>query len=58
MTTQEGEIIEAMKKYGGSFVHALSTCFLFADSDNFKKLRHAFPEYWEEYREMVERTKV
>ena len=33
------EMIEAMRKYGGSFVRALSDCFMKADHNNFDKLQ-------------------
>ena len=46
-------MVEAMHKYGGSFVYGLADCFLRADGDNLKKLYKAFPEYVAEYREIV-----
>ncbi len=38
-----------MQKYGGSFVVALSECFLRADSNNFAKLCVTFSEYVTKY---------
>lgn len=38
-----------MKRYGGSFVHALSVCIDKADLINKRKLVKAFPEYFQKY---------
>lgn len=48
-------VVEAMEKYGGSFVKALARCFRCADARNFRKLQIAFPEYWAEYERMAKR---
>lgn len=45
-------VIECMRMYGGSFVKALSQCFLNADQTNYWKLKAAFEEYWLEYERM------
>jgi pyruvate/2-oxoacid:ferredoxin oxidoreductase beta subunit len=50
MTDQDIKTIEAMEKYGGSFVKALAVCFRKADPVNFAKLRQTFKKYWEDYR--------
>lgn len=50
MSEEEIQIVEKMKTYGNPFVQALADCFYNADLMNFKKLRKAFPEYWEEYK--------
>lgn len=55
MTKQEAKVIEAMDKYGGSFVKALAECFRCADPVNFMRLRDAFPNYWSQYDLMVKR---
>ena len=47
-----------MRKYGGSFVESLSICFRLADSENFKKLKEAFSEYWKQYEEMQKGNKI
>jgi hypothetical protein len=47
------EMIRAMKKYGGSFVVALSECFMLADHNNLRRLCAAFPEYVKQYQEMA-----
>lgn len=54
MTEQQDRVITTMETYGGSFVQALAVCFRRADSINFVKLLHTFPEYWNEYAEMSE----
>lgn len=46
-------IIEAMHKYGGSFVKVLASAFDHADYVNFFKLKNSFPEYWEEYKKFI-----
>lgn len=52
---QDYKTVEAMEKYGGSFVQALSVCFRKADPINFMKLRLAFSEYWKQYESMAEK---
>jgi hypothetical protein len=47
------EIVRAMDLFGGSFVRALSLCFVTADEDNRRRLKAAFPEIWAEYAEHV-----
>jgi len=42
-------MIQAMKRWGGSFVKNLAFCFETADSDNMRRLFVAFPEYVEKY---------
>jgi hypothetical protein len=41
-----------MMNYGGNFVQHLAKAMLAADPNNFSKLKQAFPEYWEKYRQM------
>jgi hypothetical protein len=53
MDEQEFAVVEAMTKYGGSFVKALAECFHRADPTNFNKLRATFPDYWEQYEKMA-----
>jgi len=53
MSERELKVIEAMEQYGGSFVVALAQCFRRADQHNMIKLKHAFPEYWNQYSEMA-----
>jgi hypothetical protein len=42
-----------MIEYGGTFVERLGRAWIAADSDNQARLKAAFPEYWEEYAEIV-----
>lgn len=51
--------IEAMSKYGGSFVKALAEAVRHADRQNLAKIKTTWVEYWTEYektgREMEEK---
>lgn len=58
MNEEEFEIVQAMRKYGGGFVQSLSEAFSHADRGNFFKLKNAFPEYWEEYKEFALHDKI
>lgn len=55
VTEEEVAVVEAMEKYGGSFVKALAECFRCADPVNFQRLRATFPDYWSQYVLMVKR---
>lgn len=46
------KMIEAMNKYGGSFVKALAQALQQADPENYYKLIATFPEYVKTYKEM------
>ena len=48
------EIVEAMRRYGGSFVQALAVCVQRADPENLQRLKAAFPELWAEYQALAE----
>ena len=41
--------IEAMEKYGGSFVKALAEAARRADMQNLAKIKNTWIEYWAEY---------
>lgn len=41
--------IEAMAKFGGSFVKALAECARRADRQNLAKIKMTWPDYWKEY---------
>lgn len=41
--------IEAMEKYGGSFVKALAEAARHADPQNLAKIKTTWVEYWMEY---------
>ena len=57
MSDEELYIVEAMERYGGSFVKQLAKCFYAADIHNILRLKIAFPEYWEEYSEFARKDK-
>ena len=44
--------IEAMVKYGGSFVKALAEAARRADRQNLAKIKATWVEYWTEYEKM------
>jgi hypothetical protein len=47
------EILTAMTTYGGGFVNALAHAARKADLDNLRRIKAAFPEYWQQYAAMV-----
>lgn len=49
----DNAVLFTMGLYGGSFASALSKAWQLADPDNFARLRAAFPELWEKYRELA-----
>ncbi len=49
------DVVEAMTRYGGSFVQALAACWRRADAVNRAILQRAFPATWTQYAELVER---
>jgi hypothetical protein len=51
------EIVQAMERFGGSFVRALAAACHCADPVNFAKIRAAFPDLWKKYAEMHEQAK-
>lgn len=53
MSEQDIAVIEAMEKYGGSFVKALAEAARRADAINLAKIKNAFPDYWWQYTEMA-----
>lgn len=54
MSETDLNIINAMKKYGGSFVSHLGAAAQHADHKNLEKLKETFPEYWKQYAEMAD----
>lgn len=46
-------ITEAMIRYGGSFVATLGTLYRRGDPVNQARLKAAFPDFWQEYAELV-----
>lgn len=49
----DSEIMAAMKKYGGGFVHFLGQAALIADPENLAKIKDTWPEYWTKYEAMA-----
>ena len=47
-------IAATMIKYGGGFVAALGRALQCADKDNTRRIKEAFPEYWNRYSEIAE----
>lgn len=47
------KIASCMIAMGGSFVKALGSALLNADSENRAKIQATWPDYWEEYSQMV-----
>ncbi len=48
------EIVQAMDRFGGSFVRALAELCHRADPENLAKIKETWPEYWQEYAELSE----
>lgn len=48
------ELFMAMEKFGGSFAKAIAAAAFRADEPNRQKLKAAFPELIDEYRDMAE----
>ncbi len=46
-------VLEAMERFGGSFVRALAEAWRKADADNSARLEQAFPEYAREYLDLA-----
>lgn len=51
MNDRDHWTIDAMIKYGGSFVKQLGALAERADSFNLAKIKMTWPEYWTEYQE-------
>ena len=51
------ELIEAMKKYGGSFVKKLAELYELADEENLKKIRGTWLNYFEDYLKFTSKGK-
>lgn len=46
---EDFQVFAAMERFGGRFVKSLAMAFRVADAENTRRLKLAFPEYWEEY---------
>lgn len=38
-----------MRQYGGNFVRLLGEALIYADPDNTRRIKEAWPEYWDRY---------
>ena len=54
-TEYDYAILDAMAKYGGSFVQQLAKLAHLADGNNFAKSKHTFSNYWEEYDNFIKK---
>lgn len=55
MTDQDLNVIQAMIRFGGSFVANLGKAALSADANNLQRIKDAFPEYWQQYTDMAKK---
>jgi len=55
MASEDIDVLEAMKVYGGGFVKALAELGFRADAANLARLKAAWPEYWAEYTKIAAR---
>ncbi len=46
-------VTDAMIRYGGGFTSRLGELWRYADPDNRRQLKRAFPDYWAKYAELV-----
>jgi hypothetical protein len=46
-------VARMMIKHGGGFVHHLGEALMRADANNTARIKEAFPDYWEQYKEMA-----
>lgn len=49
----EEDIVDAMKKYGGGFIKSLADTYCKADSNNKIRIKNAFVDYWEQYKQIA-----
>jgi len=54
MTTTERQTIDAMQKYGGSFIRALAAAYIAADPTNRCKIQDTWVVEWDKYLHMGE----
>lgn len=53
MTYEDIKVVDAMKQYGGGFVNALAEAAMRADSDNLRRIKETWPEYWDEHKQLA-----
>jgi hypothetical protein len=54
-TPTDYAIVQAMHRFGGSFVAALAVCFDRADPEHYATLKAAFPQLWTAYAAQADR---
>lgn len=58
MTEQDYKVVNAMLRYGGSFVQSLAACARRADASNLAKIKATWPDYWQEYTNFAKREEI
>lgn len=58
LDSKDWSTVEAMDRFGGSFVQALAQAARKADGENLQRLKTAFPEYWERYQKIAEQRGI
>ena len=53
MNTEDMKVVDAMKKFGGGFVNALAEAAMRADSDNLRRIKAGWPEYWDAHKQLA-----
>jgi len=53
----DAPVLDAMERFGGSFIQALAACYRRADDVNRGTLKLAFATYWAQYAELAERVR-
>lgn len=53
MSAEDVKVIQAMIRFGGSFVKALGHAAFAADPENLQKIKDTWPEYWQRYTDMA-----
>jgi hypothetical protein len=53
--TSDWDILEAMTKYGGSFVKQLAILYRLADPNNKKKLENTFGDFFRKYDDIADK---
>jgi hypothetical protein len=56
MTDDDRKTVDAMDRYGGSFIKALAAAMRAADDLDFATLKNSFPVYWRHYSAMAARA--
>jgi hypothetical protein len=52
MNEEDHRTVEAMERYGGSFVQHLATLARCADPINFALIKKTWPAYWRQYKKL------